>query len=243
MARTILLAIETSTKYCSVALLYSSNFRDLDNTRYTRFPIVLDSEYWIRHELTGVMSSTRVLPAISELFNESGFKLSDCDAIAFGSGPGSFTGLRIATGVVQGLAFGLSKPVIPVSTLLACAEQARHRAPDISRVLTAIDARMNEVYWADYSWNHTVGNWHAIYPATLSPPDSLQVPNVPFTLAGNAAEIFGSTLLATKKAASIDHEALPHALSIAYLALRAYRAGYMLPADLAIPYYIRNNFV
>ncbi|MDU0810814.1 MAG: tRNA (adenosine(37)-N6)-threonylcarbamoyltransferase complex dimerization subunit type 1 TsaB [Burkholderia sp.] len=242
--RTLLLAVDTSTKYCSVALLHSSNFREIDDINRCVYPIkVSDSEYWIRHELTGAMSSTRILPAICELFKESGFTLTDCDVIAFGSGPGSFTGLRTATGIVQGLAFGLGKPVVPVSTLLACAEDARRRTPGISRVLTVLDARMNEVYWADYVWDCTVENWYAIHPATLSVPESLQAPDVPFILAGNAAAIFSNTLPIVSRATSIDTKALPHVLPIAYLALRSYLSGYMLSADQAVPDYVRNNIV
>ncbi|WP_224024733.1 tRNA (adenosine(37)-N6)-threonylcarbamoyltransferase complex dimerization subunit type 1 TsaB, partial [Burkholderia vietnamiensis] len=130
MTQTVLLAIDTSTEYCSVALLRSAPADAAVSTPQT----------WVRHELTGAVSSTRVLPAVQELFAESGLALADCDAIAFGAGPGSFTGLRTATGITQGLAFGRGLPVVPVGTLLVCAEHARLRAPGTTRVLAALDA-------------------------------------------------------------------------------------------------------
>jgi tRNA threonylcarbamoyladenosine biosynthesis protein TsaB len=231
MTQTVLLAIDTSTEYCSVALLRSAASADA----------VSSPQYWVRHELTGAVSSTRVLPAIRELFDESGLALADCDAIAFGAGPGSFTGLRTATGIAQGLAFGGGLPVVPVGTLLACAESARMRAPQTSRVLAALDARMDEVYWADYAWDDAAGDWRTLHAAALDAPDALAVPDVPFTLAGNAAAAFGAKLPAAARAAVLDAAALPHALPIAHLALRAYRAGRAVPADRAAPEYVRNK--
>ncbi|WP_455778701.1 tRNA (adenosine(37)-N6)-threonylcarbamoyltransferase complex dimerization subunit type 1 TsaB, partial [Burkholderia stabilis] len=157
MTQTVLLAIDTSTEYCSVALLRSAPADDAVSTPQT----------WVRHELTGAVSSTRVLPAIQALFAESGLTLADCDAIAFGAGPGSFTGLRTATGITQGLAFGLGLPVVPISTLLACAEHARLRTPGTTRVLAALDARMDEAYWADFAWDDSAGDWRTLHPASL----------------------------------------------------------------------------
>lgn len=235
MTRTVLLALDTSTEFCSVALLSAA-------TEAAGAP-VSESEprAWVRHEATGAVSSTRLLPAIRELFNEAGLVLADCDAVAFGSGPGSFTGLRTATGVAQGLAFGLNCPVVPVSTLLACAESAHMRDPAATRVLAALDARMDEVYWADYAWNEDEGEWRTIQAASLDAPDRLSLPDVPFTLAGNAAAAFGARLAAASVARVIDGDALPHALPLAYAALRALRAGRTVPAELAAPEYVRNK--
>jgi len=187
------------------------------------------------------VSSTRLLPAIRELFAEADLTLADCDAIAFGAGPGSFTGLRTATGVAQGLAFGLDVPVVPVGTLLACAESARLRAPSTTRVLAALDARMDEVYWADYAWDVEQGDWRVVHPASLDAPDRLVLPEVPFTLAGNAAAAFGVRLEARARAQVIDAEALPNALPVAMAGLRAFRAGRTVPADQAAPEYIRDK--
>jgi tRNA threonylcarbamoyladenosine biosynthesis protein TsaB len=208
MTRTVLLALDTSTEFCSVALLSASSAAA--GASGSEEPRV-----WVRHEATGAVSSTRVLPAIRELFDEAGLALADCGAIAFGAGPGSFTGLRTATGVAQGLAFGLNCPVVPVGTLLACAESARLRDPSVKRVVAALDARMDEVYWADFAWDEVEGEWRTIQPASLDAPDRLRLPEVPFTLAGNAAAAFGPRLAASAVAEAVDGEALPHAQTTA----------------------------
>ncbi|MGA7778937.1 MAG: tRNA (adenosine(37)-N6)-threonylcarbamoyltransferase complex dimerization subunit type 1 TsaB, partial [Paraburkholderia sp.] len=163
MTRTVLLALDTSTEFCSVALLSAA----IDAALVP----VSEPRVWVRHEATGAVSSTRLLPAIRELFDEAGLVLADCDAIGFGAGPGSFTGLRTATGVAQGLAFGLNRPVVPIGTLLACAESVRLRDPSVTRVLAALDARMDEVYWADYAWDDAQGEWRTVQPASLDAPD------------------------------------------------------------------------
>jgi tRNA threonylcarbamoyladenosine biosynthesis protein TsaB len=233
MTQTVLLALDTSTEFCSVALLSA--------TVVAAGEAGAEPRCWVRHEQTGAVSSTRLLPAIRELFEEAGLALADCDAIAFGSGPGSFTGLRTATGVAQGLAFGLNLPVVPVSTLLACAESARMRDPSATRVLAALDARMDEIYWADYEWDATQGEWRTVQTASLDAPDRLVLPDGPFTLAGNAAAAFGARLPAVAVARTVDGAALPHALPLAHAALRAFRAGRTVPADQAAPEYVRDK--
>jgi tRNA threonylcarbamoyladenosine biosynthesis protein TsaB len=182
MTRTVLLALDTSTEFCSVALLSAASAASVAAGAPASEPRV-----WVRHEATGAVSSTRLLPAIRELFDEADLALADCDAIAFGAGPGSFTGLRTATGVAQGLAFGLNCPVVPIGTLLACAESARLRDPSVRRVVAALDARMDEVYWADFAWDEAEGEWRTIQPASLDSPDLLSLPEVPFTLAARRA--------------------------------------------------------
>ncbi|WP_433693064.1 tRNA (adenosine(37)-N6)-threonylcarbamoyltransferase complex dimerization subunit type 1 TsaB [Paraburkholderia phenoliruptrix] len=233
MTQTVLLALDTSTEFCSAALL-SAAVGTADLTR-------AEPRAWVRHEQTGAVSSTRLLPAIRELFDEAGLALADCNAVAFGSGPGSFTGLRTATGVAQGLAFGLDLPVVPVSTLLVCAESARRRDPTATRVLAALDARMDEIYWADYAWDDAQGEWRVVHGASLDTPERLVLPDAPFTLAGNAAAAFGERLPAAAAARTVDAEALPHALPLAYAALRAFHAGRTVPADQAAPEYVRNK--
>jgi tRNA threonylcarbamoyladenosine biosynthesis protein TsaB len=235
MTETVLLALDTSTEFCSVALLAARSPADCARGAPA------EPRVWVRHEATGAVSSTRLLPAIRELFDEAGLALQACDAIAFGAGPGSFTGLRTATGVAQGLAFGLGCPVVPVGTLLACAESARRRDPSVARVLTALDARMDEVYWADYAWDDSVGDWRTVRAAALDAPERLIAPDAPFTLAGNAAAAFGARLELAARARTVDQQALPHALSVAFAGLRAFRAGRTLPADQAAPEYVRNK--
>lgn len=231
MTQTVLLAIDTSTEFCSVALLVAAG------------PAAgaASIQTWVRHERTGAVSSTRVLPAVREVLDEAGLAFADCDAIAFGAGPGSFTGLRTATGVAQGLAFGRALPVVPVGTLVACAEAARLNAGDTTRVLAVLDARMDEVYWADYAWDGAAGDWRELAPASLAAPADVRVPDAPFVLAGNAAAAFGERLPACARARTIDANALPHALPVAHVALRAYRAGRVVPADRAVPEYVRDK--
>jgi tRNA threonylcarbamoyladenosine biosynthesis protein TsaB len=232
MTQTVLLALDTSTEFCSVALLCVDDAAGHAGSA---------PRIWVRHEQTGAVSSTRLLPAIRELFGEAGLQLADCHAIAFGSGPGSFTGLRTATGVAQGLAFGLNLPVVPVGTLLACAESARLRDPSATRVLAALDARMDEIYWADYAWDAALGEWRTLQAASLDAPAHLVLPGVAFTLAGNAAAAFGDRLPAVAAARRVDGEALPHAVPLAHAALRAFRAGRTVRADQAAPDYIRDK--
>src|SRR5450830_1753161 len=126
----IILAIETSTELASAALLYGDQLTT-------------------RSSLGVQTHSETILPMVQELLAEAGIALSACDAIAFGVGPGSFTGVRTACGVVQGLAFGAELPVLPVVTLAAMAQACREIS-GASDVLAILDARMGEVYWAQY---------------------------------------------------------------------------------------------
>jgi len=236
---TVLLALDTSTEFCSAALLR------VDETSGPGRGDTNDGNAhvraWVCHERTGAVSSARLLPCIAGLLADAGLTLMDCDVIAFGAGPGAFTGLRTATGVAQGLAFGLNLPVVPVSTLLACAEHARQRDPLAERVLVALDARMDEVYWADFAWDARVQEWRVVQPASLDAPEQIIGPREPFTLAGNAAAVFGARVAATARARVIDTQALPHALPLAYAGLRAFRAGHAVRADQAAPDYVRNK--
>jgi tRNA threonylcarbamoyladenosine biosynthesis protein TsaB len=233
MNRTVLLALDTSTEYCSVALISSEDSSDTSSTAPVRV--------WSRHDKTGAVSSARILPAARELFAQAGIALAECSAVAFGAGPGSFTGLRTAAGVAQGLAFGLGIPVVPVSTLLACAEAARLRDHDVHRVLAVLDARMDEVYWADYEWDSRQGEWQALSRPALAAPEDLAAPQAPFALAGNAAAVFGERLRVAGSATVIDHDAVPHAVPLAHAALRAYRSGRTVPAEQAAPEYVRDK--
>jgi tRNA threonylcarbamoyladenosine biosynthesis protein TsaB len=126
-----ILALDTATETCSVALLSPAG-----TIR--------------RAEAVGQSHSERALPMVDEILREAGVMLNDLDYLAFGAGPGSFTGLRIACGLAQGLAWGSGKPVIPVGNLLALAARALLEAPECRTVLCAIDARMHEAYFAVY---------------------------------------------------------------------------------------------
>ena len=140
-----ILALDTSTEYCSVAL-----WRDGD----------VDA----REALAGRRHSELLLPMVDALLERHGLRLKGLDGIAFGEGPGSFTGLRIGCGVTQGLAFGAGLPVVGVSTLLALAEAARSR-----RAVCCLDARMGEVYHAAYA--RSDAGWEAVHVPSLCAPE------------------------------------------------------------------------
>jgi tRNA threonylcarbamoyladenosine biosynthesis protein TsaB len=128
---TKILALDSSTDACSVAL-------SLNGVIHSRF------------ELAAKSHTQRLLPLVDELLSAADLKLSQLDVIAFGRGPGSFTGLRICMGVVQGLAFGADLPVVPVSTLASMALTFHRQFPQFTSIVPALDARMDEVYWAIY---------------------------------------------------------------------------------------------
>ena len=125
-----LLAIDTATEGCSAALL-------------------IDNKMAVRMDVQPRKHAELILPMLDELLSEAGLSVSQLDALAFGRGPGAFTGVRIATGVIQGVAFAADLPVVPVSTLRALAQRT-YNEYNHTNVLTAFDARMDEVYWAAY---------------------------------------------------------------------------------------------
>lgn len=142
----------------------------------------------------GAQSSTTLIPLIRELMGELGLSFDELDLIAFGRGPGSFTGLRTACSVAQGLAFGARKglgvPVLPVDSLLAVAEQARMEH-GVDKVLAVLDARMDEVYAAAYRWDG--GQWSSAGDYQLLAPQHVIV-EPGFTVAGNAQAAYGERL-------------------------------------------------
>ena len=214
----IILAIETSSELASCALLRG--------------------ETVISRVSSGVRThSQSILPMIQELLAEAGIALKDCDAIAFGSGPGSFTGVRTACGIAQGLAFGASLPVVPVVTLdaMALACRQRHGAAD---VLAVLDARMGEVYWAQYRFNAdatTIAEPAAVLPPTLSAPEGVPPQGAPVAC-GNGLSAYAEAFPAGGHA-----EVMPHAEQIAQLASLAFVAGKTVTAAEAQPLYLRNK--
>ncbi|EON15666.1 tRNA (adenosine(37)-N6)-threonylcarbamoyltransferase complex dimerization subunit type 1 TsaB [Pandoraea sp. SD6-2] len=229
MSSITLLALDTSTEFCSVAL-------------YRHDPASgAPALVFERHLDTGPVSSTHILPAVRDVLREAGVTLAECDAIAFGAGPGSFTGLRTACGVAQGLAFGAKLPVVPVGTLLACAEAARALRVDTQRVLVALDARMNEAYWADYAWDAAAEDWREAQSPSLDAAEQVRAPDAAFVVAGNAVLAFGERLQASVQAQAVLVDAMPRARYVATLAARAFARGEAIPADQAMPFYLRNK--
>ena len=213
-----LLALDTSTTLASVALL-----RDGQT---------------LSRESSGVQTHSRlILPLVQELLAEAGIVLSQCDAIAFGAGPGSFTGVRTACGVAQGLAFGAKLPVVPVITLEAMAEACR-AATGASEVLPLLDAAMGEVYWAQYRWQD--GQWQPTLAPALSRPAEV-APQGAVIACGNGLISFATVFAEQAFAKGAQPECLPHASQIAQLGLRAMAQGKAVAAHEAQPFYLRNK--
>ncbi len=212
-----ILALETSSEIASVALFHRGRT--------------------LVRETAGVQShSQSLLPMVQEVLNEAGLSLADCSAIAFGAGPGSFTGVRTACGVAQGLAFGADRPLVPVVTLLAVAEACRQKSGSTD-FLPVLDARMGEVYWAQYRYE---GKWEAIVSPTLSKPEAvLSVGSVLACGSGFAA--YPAAWIDAKWQRLVQCEEGPKASAIASLGALAFSRGESLPARMAAPLYLRNK--
>lgn len=214
-----LLALDTSTEACSVALLRD----DAISERYVEAP----REHMLR-----------LLPMVDELLAEQRLALSDLDGIVFTRGPGSFTGLRITLGVVQGLAFGANLPVLPLSTLSVLAQTAA--APAGSFILSAIDARMDEVYCAWFE----VGSDGLVYPRSeerVCAPEAV----VPIETAGSWLGVGSgwnyAARLPTAGRGDIVADALPRAAAALRLALPRWQAGERHAVDQVAPVYLRDD--
>lgn len=181
----------------------------------------------------GAKASATLIPAVLALLQQAGLALGDLDAIVFGSGPGSFTGLRTACSVAQGLALGAGVPVLPVETLMAVADEARQQA-GAGDVLALLDARMDEVYVARYT--HDGRRWHRDAPVRLAAPEAV-VAQPGVVLAGNVFGGYSARLPAG--AARID--ALPTAAALLRLAPALLADGEGRPADQALPLYVRDK--
>ena len=213
-----LLAFETATEACSVALC-------------------VDGEILERFEIAPRRHAELALPWADALLAEGGIARSQLDAIAVGRGPGAFTGVRLAIAIAQGVALGLDRPVIPVSTLAALALPAALATPD-APVLAAIDARMGELYVGGYRLID--GRLVAVAEETLSPPDSVQLDGTGWHGVGTGFAAQDGVLAARFAAslARVEADALPHAADIARLALQA---GQGIAAESVEPAYLRDN--
>lgn len=224
-----LLAFDTSTDVMSIAVQRGAG--GADGTHGV-------PQVWQHTGAGGAQASTALIPAIQQLMLQAGLSFGQLDAIAFGRGPGSFTGLRTACSVAQGLAFGAGVPVLPVDTLLAVAEEARYQlelAPGHLRVLAALDARMDEVYAAYYEYSSDLWNQHG--GCSLVSPESL-VLEEGWAIAGNAFAAYGDRLPARD---ALRIVALPTASAMLRLAPALLAAGHAAPADQALPIYIRDK--
>lgn len=208
-------AFETSSEWCSVALW-------------------LDGEIAGVEERVGQGHSERVLPMLEMLFEMKDVDSSQLDAVAFGSGPGSFTGLRVACGVAQGLAFARGLPAIGISTLESLAEES-----GAARVVACIDARMHEVYYGALERVDATpgGRWREVIPALCAAPARLPAPpGEGWIGCGNGFAAYGSLGLAL-----VNPDIHPSAVSVARLAAPRLAAGEGLDAALALPVYVRDK--
>ena len=216
---TRLLAFDTSTDRLSVAVQHGA-------------------QRWLHDGEGGAQSSTVLIPAVRALLAQAGLSLHELDAIVFGRGPGSFTGLRTACAVAQGFAYGAGVPVLPIDTLLAVAEAARS-AHGATHVLALLDARMNEVYAAEYAWRDAAG-WRPLSDITLLAPEAVPTPGAGAVLAGNAFAAYADRLPAALQALP-RIAALPSADALLNLAPALLAAGAAVPAEQALPLYIRDK--
>ena len=216
-----ILAFDTSTEWCSVAVGDGSDWHRLD-------------------ERAQQANSERVLPMVQGVLAAAGWALSDLDGIAFGAGPGSFTGVRISCGVAQGLALGADLPVLPIGTLAALAQEA-HRVRGWRSVLACVDARMREVYVAAYT--RIDDGWRESMPPSVMPPGNVPCPSrsgEDWFGAGNGFTAYPALArdLALADAAA---DARPTAQSIGELALPRLAAGEGVAAGEAAPMYVRQR--
>ena len=213
-----ILALETSTEYCSVALWQDGNV--------------------INHcELVGQRHSELLIEILDSLLHDAGVKISELDGIAFGAGPGSFTGVRIACGVAQGLALGADLPVVGVCTLQALAQAAGH-----DKVIAALDARMGEIYHAVYE--KRAGSWVTVCEPNLClPQQALQIQGPGWFGMGSGFALYGA-VLGNRYAGQIsgsDTQAVPQAIAIAEFAAPLFAAGQGMDAAQAMPFYLRDK--
>ena len=233
---TCIIAIETATEACSAAVLVQN-----DGT----------AKLYKRFQLAPREHTKLILPMLDEVLDEAGLKKSGIDAIAFGRGPGAFTGLRIASGIAQGLALSVDKPTIPISSLKAmalAAQQASSTSDKEMSIVVAIDARMGEVYWVEY----------AVKAESLEQigEEQLSAPAIMFEKAQSLAEQGSITIIGSgwdeylpkyKEQYTGSNELdllanqFPNAEQISQLALIAYDKGELKAIDEAQPVYLRNN--
>ena len=215
-----LLAFDTATEHLSIAVAAHGRV--------------------LTHEAAGgAQASATLIPAILALLAKAGVQLRELDAIAFGRGPGAFTGLRSACSVAQGLAFGANKPVLPIDTLLAVAEDARAGRAAL-RVWVAMDARMDEVYAAQYEFG--AGTWSLLDAPMLTTPAALNArwqAEPPRLVAGSALAAFGARLVCGN--ATLAPDALPRASAMLPLARALWAQGGAVAAAHALPLYLRDK--
>ncbi len=218
------IAIETATEACSVALHIDGTTHEL-------------------HEIVPREHTKRLLPMAKKLLSEAELSLTDLDFIAFGRGPGAFTGVRIAASAAQGIALGAGLPVVPVSTLAVLA-QGCYRKTNSSIILSCIDARMSEVYWSIYGANES-GIVEIKQDEVVIPPEQVRV----LVDINNAAAVGSGwitykdelTTICDCEITTYLDDIYPHATDLMAIAISEFNQGKTVDAELALPVYLRDN--
>ncbi len=228
-----LLALDTCTEACSAT-------------------VIIDDEAHSQYQIAPRQHSVIILPMIESLLAESGISLKQLDAIAFGCGPGAFTGVRLGASVTQGIALGADLPVIPISTLASLAHTAM-RLQGANQVLSAIDARMGEVYYASFQGS-SADDLSCIGEEKLSAPESIDLPEPQASIAqwtgiGSGWDTYHQQFLQRSEIVTGSlafqwlEDKFPNALDIALLAKIQFANGKMLTPEEALPVYIRDKIV
>jgi tRNA threonylcarbamoyladenosine biosynthesis protein TsaB len=220
---TKILAIDTSTHACSAALYIDG---------------------WVeeRYQYAPRLHGELLLTMVDELLAQQQLSLTDIDALAYGAGPGSFTGVRLAASAIQGLSFGAQKPVIAISSLLAQAD-AFYKYLGYSQIACAFDARMSEVYWGAYQFS--AGEWVAAVPDCVIAPN--KIASLPPGNWVGVGDGWGSYSKELKEKTGVEvffSRFYPHAASIAKLAAKEYQQNHFIESQGAmLPVYLRNKVV
>lgn len=214
----LILAVETSTEYCSVALATEETVTSVCRQ-------------------VGQQHSSAIMPMIDQVLTQQGVTAAELDGIAYGKGPGSFTGVRIACGVTQGLALAHSLPVVGICTLQALAHDSGH-----ANVLAVLDARMNQVYLAAYRRCASGGDWETVVAPCLSAPDTLpSLPGQGWYGAGSGFKVLTEPLLQHASLCGYEAAAVPQASAVAALAWPLFKHGRTDDAAAAVPLYLRDK--
>ncbi len=221
---TKILALDTSTENCSVALM-------------------IGDSVFTQSEVSPRGHTSKILPMVDLVLAQAGIRLTDLDALAYGRGPGSFTGVRIGIGIAQGLAFGADIPTVGISTLAAMA-QATYRRHQSEYAACAIDARMNEVYWGRFTRQEN-GNWAKIDNECVIAPESLLTTMHPdpyvWVTAGTGWQTYANELAALPLDFSAGEVLYPEAEDMVFLAQFELEEGNGVPAEEASPVYLRDK--
>lgn len=218
-----LLALESADQGCSVALWQDGDLRD-------------------RFEIAPRRQTLLLLPWVEQLLAEAGVSLPQLDAIAFGRGPGAFTGVRVATSVAQGLAFSQDLPLVEISTLASIAQQINTLQPEADGILPVMDARMSEMYLGAFE-RDADGLVTAIADEVVCAPDALpELPNRQWQ-AGGPGLVYADALAAQVTLAGQHLALYPQAATVATLGARAFKQGRAVAAEAARPVYLRDKVI